>query len=123
MAVDSTFEFERRRNAPQPYDRDLMSKTLAAMERVQTIKTAREKRFYTARMRGKGAKEKAEALRDLKTGIDVIISPLAVKASEQLQQTIAVDESEKTATKTPSTNAVKKKKNTKKKAKETAMED
>ncbi|KAJ2841094.1 ATPase-activating ribosome biosynthesis protein, partial [Coemansia erecta] len=33
MAIDSTFEFEKRRNVPVRYDRDLMSTTLKAMKR------------------------------------------------------------------------------------------
>jgi large subunit ribosomal protein L24e len=94
MAVDSTFEFERKRNAPVQYDRELMTKTLKAMKRVQEIKSAREERFYKARMKasGKSAKERGEALKDLKTGIDLIIAP-GVQAKEQLSQTVAAKES------------------------------
>lgn len=94
MAVDSTFEFERRRDTPVQYDRDLMTKTLRAMKRVQEIKSAREKRFYEARMRPNKAKDNARALVDLKTGIDLIISPLA-REKEQILQTVASKVSEK----------------------------
>ena len=46
---DSTFEFEKRRNRPVKYDRDLMGTTLRAMKRVSQIRAAREKRFYDNR--------------------------------------------------------------------------
>ena len=51
MSVDSTFEFEKRRNRPVKYDRDLVTKTLGAMERVEEIKGKREERFYENRMK------------------------------------------------------------------------
>lgn len=61
MTVDSTLEFEKRRNIPIRYDRELMSKTLEAMSRVSEIKKKRELAFYNARMRAsrKGLSEKA----------------------------------------------------------------
>ena len=50
MTCDSTLEFEKRRNVPVRYNRDLMVQTLQAMKRVQEIKKAREERMYTKRM-------------------------------------------------------------------------
>lgn len=38
-AQDSTFDFERLRNRPVKYDRELMKKTVRAMERVQARAT------------------------------------------------------------------------------------
>lgn len=64
------------------------------MERVQEIKSAREKRFYEARMKGKGAQEKALAEKDLKEGIDLVISPV-VRNKEQVKQTVASKVTEK----------------------------
>ena len=53
MKVDSTFDFEKRRNRVVKYDRDLMATTLKAMKRVEEIKETREKRYYERRMRVK----------------------------------------------------------------------
>lgn len=114
MAVDSTFEFERKRNAPVQYDRELVGQSLQAMKRVQEIKSAREARFYRARMRGKSKQEKEEALKDLKTGIDLVISPL-VQEKEQITQT--VETTEKAATPAKAVAAKKKKKKSTKKVK------
>ena len=50
MTVDSTLEFEKRRNVPVRYDRELVTATLNAMQRIQEIKARRERAFYRARM-------------------------------------------------------------------------
>ncbi len=83
--VDTTFEFEKRRNVPVTYDRNLVQATIRAMKRVSEIKAAREKRFYELRMRNKAKTDKAEVLRTIKTGIDLVISPL-VQQKDQLNQ-------------------------------------
>jgi hypothetical protein len=49
VVQDSTLEFEKRRNRPVKYDRDLVRHTLQAMKRVDEIKGAREKSFYRQR--------------------------------------------------------------------------
>jgi len=41
---------ERRRNRPVKYDRELMGKTLVAMQRVREIREARQARHWEARM-------------------------------------------------------------------------
>jgi hypothetical protein len=46
---DSTFEFEKRRNRPVKYDRNLVRKTIAAMERVEEIKQRRAEDHYRLR--------------------------------------------------------------------------
>jgi large subunit ribosomal protein L24e len=43
-------EFEKRRNVPVKYDRELIQTTINAIDRVAAIKAKREKAFHTARM-------------------------------------------------------------------------
>lgn len=50
MIIDSTFEFEKRRNTPVRYDRDLLQTTIKAMKRVAEIKARREHAFWRDRM-------------------------------------------------------------------------
>jgi len=50
MTIDSTLEFEKRRNIPVKYDRELVATTVAAVSRIQEIKGRREKAFYKNRM-------------------------------------------------------------------------
>ncbi|EFP78693.2 uncharacterized protein PGTG_04649 [Puccinia graminis f. sp. tritici CRL 75-36-700-3] len=50
LPIDSTLEFEKRRNVPVKYDGELVQTTINAIDRVAAIKAKREKAFYTARM-------------------------------------------------------------------------
>jgi len=59
MTVDQTLSFAARRNIPVRYNRDLVSTTLKAMQRVSEIKARRERVFYRNRMAGN--KERAKA--------------------------------------------------------------
>lgn len=52
MTVDSTLTFAARRQVPIRYDRELVAKTLQAMQRVSEIKSRRERKFYQDRMAG-----------------------------------------------------------------------
>lgn len=46
MAMDSTFQFEKLRNRPVRYSRDLVAHTLRAMRRVEEVRKQRQMRFY-----------------------------------------------------------------------------
>lgn len=59
MTVDSTLTFAARRNIPVRYNRDLVSTTLKAMQRVSEIKAKRERVFYKNRMAGNKERELA----------------------------------------------------------------
>lgn len=67
MTVDSTLQFAQRRNVPVRYNRDLVQKTLKAMERIQEIRSKRERVFYRKRMAGKRARELADARKLVQT--------------------------------------------------------
>lgn len=85
MSVDTTFDFERLRHRPVKYDRELMKKTVRAMDRVQQIKEAREKRFWDKRMEGNQKVQEQRDLKEVEQGLDLIVSPLA----QQEQQKVA----------------------------------
>lgn len=46
---DKTFEFEKRRNVPIKYSRDLVQTTIQAMKRIAEIKARRERAFWKNR--------------------------------------------------------------------------
>jgi hypothetical protein len=46
---DSTIDFEKRRNIPVRYDRELVQTTMKAMKRVAEIKQKREHAFWKHR--------------------------------------------------------------------------
>ena len=52
MTVDTTLQFAARRNVPVRYNRDLVSTTLKAMQRVSEIRARREMVFFKKRMAG-----------------------------------------------------------------------
>ncbi|EPZ32977.1 hypothetical protein ROZALSC1DRAFT_28502 [Rozella allomycis CSF55] len=79
MTVDSTFEFEKRRNVPVRYDRNLMETTVKAIKRIQEIKSNRARQFFVNRMKHKKEQERKEMHLEVERGIDLIISPLAAK--------------------------------------------
>ncbi|KDQ16219.1 hypothetical protein BOTBODRAFT_257373 [Botryobasidium botryosum FD-172 SS1] len=49
MTIDSTFEFEKRRNVPVRYNRELVATTIQAMKRVGEIRKRREHAFWKHR--------------------------------------------------------------------------
>jgi len=82
MKVDSTFEFEKRRNMPVKYDRELMGATIRAMKRVSEIQKAREDRYFDKRMAaGREAEREAEKI-ELAEGIH-LVAPAVVREREE----------------------------------------
>lgn len=51
MTVDKVFEFEKRRNVPVKYNRDLMVQTVQAVKRIGEIKEQRQRRHWESRVR------------------------------------------------------------------------
>lgn len=74
MAVDPTFDFEKQRNRPVKYDRDLVGKTVNAMKRVEEIRMAREERFYAQRMKDANTLDniKMQGRRDIVQNIELV---------------------------------------------------
>merc|ERR1711904_344691 len=51
LMYDSTLDFEKRREEPVRYNRELYIKTVQAIGKIEAIKQAREKRFKNARIK------------------------------------------------------------------------
>ena len=84
MTIDSTFEFEKRRNVPVRYDRDLMQKTVQAMKRIEEIRRKREKAFYVQRIEKGRVVERAEMVKEVAKSADLLQeSTGAVKIAEK----------------------------------------
>ena len=84
--MDATFEFEKRRNRPVKYDRDLMGTTINAMKRVAEIQSAREKRFYEKRMQASRLKEKQLVKAEIGKHIH-LVEPIAVRRAKERNAT------------------------------------
>lgn len=85
MRVDSTFEFERRRNKPIKYNRELMGATIRAMKRISEIQTAREQRFQAKRMEAARAEERVARDVEIEKGINLIM-PAAARRTEEVHE-------------------------------------
>lgn len=82
MTIDSTIDFEKRRNVPVRYDRELVQTTIKAMKRIEDIKKRREHAFWRQRM--SAAREKKRAYRAKKAAKSTsvkLVEPVAVEAS------------------------------------------
>ena len=77
LTMDKTLEFEKRRNRPVKYNRELWEKTVHAIQKVEEVKAAREKRMYQRRMMGARKKNAMEALETIKKHNSVVEGPLA----------------------------------------------
>lgn len=83
LLQDSTFEFEKRRNRPIKYDRELMGATIRAMKRVAEIQKAREDRYWKKRMAVAKAGEKEAAAVEIAEGIS-LVAPALGRSTEEI---------------------------------------
>ncbi|KAK6942488.1 Ribosomal protein L24e-related [Dillenia turbinata] len=87
MTQDATFEFERKRNRPERYDRNVAENTLKAIKKIDKIRVDREARHHKERMRHKKSKEQKEAARELEQGISLVKAPAVLQQEPSLTLT------------------------------------
>lgn len=90
LCIDSTFEFEKRRNVPVRYDRNLMSTTVRAMKKVLDIRQKRQQMFIRRRLE-KGQEyeledAKREVLDEKKSSVDLISAPQSKLRQVQMEK-------------------------------------
>ncbi|XP_072838327.2 putative ribosome biogenesis protein RLP24 isoform X2 [Pogona vitticeps] len=100
LTVDNSFEFEKRRNEPVKYQRELWSKTVDAMKRVEEIKRKRQATFIMNRLKKGKELQKAQDITEVKQNIHLIRAPQAVKGKQleekmvqQLRDTMETEDS------------------------------
>ena len=84
MTVDSTFEFEKRRNRPIRYNRETMAQTLNAMKRVSEIQHKRQDLFFKMRMRAHKGTQRERVRAVIEKGIE-ILAPAAANKEKALE--------------------------------------
>merc|ERR1711872_911705 len=77
LAVDPSFEFEKRRNVPVKYDRELWQNTVNAMQRIEEIKNKRQAHHIFQRMKAAKKIQKAKDIREVERDLALIKSPAA----------------------------------------------
>eukprot|EP01059_Diplonema_ambulator_P000771 TRINITY_DN10618_c0_g1_i1.p1 TRINITY_DN10618_c0_g1~~TRINITY_DN10618_c0_g1_i1.p1 ORF type:complete len:217 (+),score=46.17 TRINITY_DN10618_c0_g1_i1:85-651(+) len=115
MAHDTTLEFEKKRNVPVKYNRELVLKTLRAMKQVEAIRERREKAHWDLRMKARAEAETVSGLKILEPNLhrienDALRESVAeqIKAAEELREKKKA--AEKEARQTESAGVQKKKK-------------
>jgi large subunit ribosomal protein L24e len=90
LTVDSTFEFEKRRNRPVKYNRETMEQTLRAMKRVSEIQQKRQEMFFKMRMKAHKVTQRETIKAEIKKGIELLAPAAAdkVKAIENATKKI-----------------------------------
>ena len=84
LVVDSTFDFEQRRNRPVKYDRDLVAATLRTIRLVDEIRQQRENAHWERRMMQSHAIETQAKLVDIQKNVELITRvPEVVKEQTQ----------------------------------------
>merc|ERR1712098_945362 len=76
-AVDPTWEFEKKRNIPVKYDRELWANTITAMQRVEEIKNKRQAHHIFKRMKEAKKIQKQKDIKEVERDLALIKSPAA----------------------------------------------
>ncbi|XP_071502938.1 probable ribosome biogenesis protein RLP24 [Diadema setosum] len=92
LAVDNSFEFEKRRNVPVKYDRELWQKTMKAMARVEEIKQRRAGQHIINRLKKGKELRKQRDIQEVKQSIHLIKSPAAGLKKRQEEQVQVIEE-------------------------------
>merc|ERR1740139_1728054 len=80
MLLDTTFNFEKKRMAPVRYNRNLMVKTVQAMQVVDRIKQVRKERFQKQRLALQFKKRLTSAQKEISKGANLLQGPNKEKA-------------------------------------------
>ncbi|EEF34623.1 probable ribosome biogenesis protein RLP24 [Ricinus communis] len=103
MTQDSTFEFERKRNRPERYDRNLAENTLKAIKTIDKVRSRRQIKHIEKRWKGNKAKELEEKRKEVEQDIHMVKAPsvlqeqsqtskIKVKVSSQIEETLPMEE-------------------------------
>ncbi|XP_057527973.1 probable ribosome biogenesis protein RLP24 [Amaranthus tricolor] len=84
MTQDSTFEFERKRNRPERYDRSLAENTLKAIKTIDKVRHTRSMRHIEKRLKPNKRQENERARKELNMSIDLIKAPSVQKLEPSL---------------------------------------
>lgn len=93
--MDPSFEFEKRRNVPVKYSRELWTKTITAIEKVNEIRERRTGHYVMQRLRKGAEREVHNDIRDVQKNMALIRSPaIGLKerrAKEALQESALME--------------------------------
>ncbi|CAA7055242.1 unnamed protein product [Microthlaspi erraticum] len=79
MTQDTTFEFEKKRNRPERYDRNVVQDTLIAMKKISKIKDKREADHIWRRLKPNKKKIREDATNEIDQNSSLTVAPGARK--------------------------------------------
>lgn len=95
LTIDPAFEFEKRRNVPVKYDRELWTKTVDAIKKINEIKERREKHFVMERLRTGTQREIHNDIRDVQKNISLIRAPEGIrKKDKEVEHDVSMEDDE-----------------------------
>lgn len=89
LAVDPSFEFEKRRNEPVKYNRELWTKTITAMKQVENIKQKRQNLHIMQRLRKGRELEQEVDIKEVQRDLSLVRSPAAGLKERKKQEETA----------------------------------
>ncbi|CAG0880788.1 unnamed protein product [Darwinula stevensoni] len=95
LAVDPAFEFEKRRNVPVKYDRELWKQTVEAMKTIEQIKQRRQNLHHRNRLKKGKELEKEQNRKEVERNIALIKSPAAGLRQMEARLVEEIEESDK----------------------------
>jgi len=99
MINDSTLEFEKKRNRPPKYDRELWRKTIKAIKKINEIKARREHQFYLNRMKQPRRKSALQTLERIKKDKEILEEPIRnIKKARELKLALSLKKMDTTNT-------------------------
>lgn len=75
--MDPSFEFEKRRNIPVKYNRELWTKSVEAMKKIETIRQRRQNLHIMQRLHKGRELEEERDIKEVKRDLSLIRSPAA----------------------------------------------
>jgi large subunit ribosomal protein L24e len=84
MIIDKTFDLEKKRNAPERYDRDLYVKAVQAMVVASRIRQIRKERFHRLRVTAQRKLRISMAEKEIAKQQDLLKVPVTKLAKSKL---------------------------------------
>ncbi|CAH9064599.1 unnamed protein product [Cuscuta epithymum] len=90
MTQDSTFEFERKRNRPERYDKNVTENTLKAIKKIVKVRSDREATHQKNRLKSKKPRVQKVDAKELAQSIHMVKAPSAFQKDPSLTLPIKV---------------------------------
>ncbi|KAJ9586646.1 hypothetical protein L9F63_019748 [Diploptera punctata] len=92
LAIDPSFEFEKKRHVPVKYDREMWAKSVDAMKKIEQIRQKRQAQFMMNRLRKGRELEIQRDIKEVQRDLALIRSPAAGLKERRAMEECIVEE-------------------------------